>query len=64
LAGDSYVFRVAAESCDPNTLKIVPGAKVDLKLAPLATPPMAGVTTPPDPDEVTLTVTGALLVLL
>ena len=41
-----------------------PGAKLGLKLAPLATLAIAGVALEPDPDEVTLTATDALLVLL
>jgi hypothetical protein len=55
---------IAGESCDPNTLRIDPGAKLCLKLAPLATLAIAGVAIEPDPDAVTLTVTDALLVLL
>jgi hypothetical protein len=41
-----------------------PGAKVCLKLAPFATLLIAGVPVEFDPDDVTLTVTDALLLVL
>ena len=55
---------ICGESWDPNTLRIDPGAKLGLKLAPLNTPLIAGMATEPDPDAVTFTVTAALLVPL
>ena len=55
---------VTGESSDPNTLRIDPGAKLGLKLAPFATPVIAGVALEPVPDAATLTATGALLVAL
>src|ERR1700722_17306795 len=48
----------------PNTLRIDPGAKPGLKLAPLLTLVTAGASAEPDPDAVTLTVPAALLVPL
>ena len=55
---------VTGESSDPNTLMTDPGAKPCLKLAPLARLATAGVAADPDPDDVTLTDTEALLVPL
>ena len=52
------------ENCDPKTLRTEPGAKLCLKLAPFATPVIAGLALEPDPDATTLTFTDALLALL
>jgi hypothetical protein len=62
-SGTLKALAVTGESSDPNTLRTAPGAKLGLKLAPLATPAMAGLAAVPDP-EVTLTVTEALGALL
>jgi hypothetical protein len=52
------------ESEVPKTLRMEPGAKPVLKLAPLATLVTAGVPVELDPEDATLRVTDALLALL
>jgi hypothetical protein len=63
-SGTADALCVAVDSCDPNTLRIEPGAKLCLKLAPLATLVIAGVPPVLDPDAVTFTVTDAVPVVL
>jgi hypothetical protein len=58
--GTLLALIVLGASCEPNTERIIPGAKVCLKDAPFATPWGAGVAFDPGPAVVTLKVTAAL----